>query len=51
MRSHWKNQKGRFSIHYIFDGMCLDTFLIVSRTEFVVFVVSVLFLVAFDTRE
>ena len=36
----------------LFDGMFLDTFLIVSRIEFVVSVfVFVLFLGAFDTRE
>ena len=32
------DQKGRFPIHNFFDGMCLDTFLIVSRIEFVAFV-------------
>ena len=41
--------KSRFWIHYIFDGMCLDTFLIVRRIDFVVFVDFVLFLGAFDT--
>ena len=43
-------RKDRFPIHCSFDGMCLDTFLIVSRIEFVVFV-FVLFLGAIDTRE
>ena len=52
MQSDWKDRKGRFAIHYIFDGMCpRDTFLIVSRIEFVVLVVFVLFLGAFDTWE
>ena len=36
-QSGWKDRKGRFPIHYIFDGMCLDTFLIVRRIEHVVF--------------
>ena len=45
MQSDWKDRKGRFPIHYLFDGMRLDTFLIVSRIEFVVFgFVFVLFL-------
>ena len=36
-QSNWKDRQGRFSIHYFFDGMCpRDTFLIVSRIEFVV---------------
>ena len=34
MHSDWKDRKGRFPIHYLFDGMCLDTFLIVSRIDF-----------------
>ena len=52
MQSDWEDRKGRFPIHYLFDGMCLDTFLIVSRIEFVVFVfVLVLFLGTFDTRK
>ena len=51
MQSDWKDRKGRFSIHYIFDGMCLDTSLIVGRIELLVFVVFVLFLGAFDTWE
>ena len=32
MQSDWKDRKGRFPI-YLFDGMCPDTFLIVSRIE------------------
>ena len=36
MQSDWEDRKGRFPIHYVFDGMCLDTFFIVSRIEFVV---------------
>ena len=52
MHSDWKDRKGRYPIHFLFDGMCMDTFLIVSRIELVVFVfVFVLFLGAFDTRE
>ena len=39
MQSDWKDRKGRFPIHYLFDGMRLDTFLIVSRIEFVGFVI------------
>ena len=38
MQSNWEDRKGRFPIQYLFDGMCLDTFLIVGRFEFVVFV-------------
>ena len=38
MQSDWEDRKGRFPIHYLFDGMCLDTFLVVYRIEFVVFV-------------
>ena len=38
MQSDWEDRKGRFPIDNLFDGMCLDTFLIVSRIEFVVFV-------------
>ena len=34
MRLDWKDRKGRFPIHYLVDGTCLDTFLIVSRIEF-----------------
>ena len=30
MQSDWKDGKGRFRIHHLFDGMCLDTFLLVS---------------------
>ena len=30
-----EDRKSRFPIHYLFDGMCLDTFLVVSRIEFV----------------
>ena len=52
MQSDWKDREGRLPIHYLFDGMCLDIFLIVSRIEFVVFVfVFVLFMRAFDKRE
>ena len=52
MQSDWEDRKGRFPINYLFDGMCLDTFLTVSRIEFVVFCfVFVLLLGAFDTRE
>ena len=36
MLSGWKDRKGRFSIYYFLDGMCLDTFVIVSRIQFVV---------------
>lgn len=36
MQANWQDRKGRLPIHYTFDGMCLDTFLIVSRIEFVV---------------
>ena len=36
MQSDWEDRKGRFPIHYLFDGMCLDTFVTVSRIEFVV---------------
>ena len=32
MQSDWKDRKGRFPI-YLFDRMCPDTFLIVSRIE------------------
>ena len=40
MQSDWKDRKGRFPISDpLFDWMCLlDTFLIVSRIQFVVFV-------------
>ena len=34
MQSDGKDRKGRFPIHYLFDGMCLNIFLIVSRIEF-----------------
>ena len=37
MQSDWEDRKGRSPMHHFFDGMCLDTFLIVSRIEFVVF--------------
>ena len=47
MQSDWEDRKGRFPIHNLFDGMCLDTFLFVSRIEFVVFV---LFLCSFWGR-
>ena len=33
MQSDWEDRKGRFPIHNLFDEMCLDTFLIVSRIE------------------
>ena len=55
MQSDWEDRKGRFPIHDLIDGMCLDTFLKcfinVSRIEIVVFG---LFLCSFwggDTRE
>ena len=51
MQSDWKDRKGRFPIHYLFDGMCPDTFLTVSRIEFVVSVLFLLFLGAFDMRD
>ena len=38
MQSDWEDRNGRFPIHYLFGGMCLDAFLIVSWIEFVVFV-------------
>ena len=38
MQSDWEDRKGRFPIHHLLDGMCLDTFRIVRRIEFVVFV-------------
>ena len=38
MQSDWKDREDRFPSHYLFDGMCLDAFLIVSRIEFVSFV-------------
>ena len=47
VQSDWEDRKGRPPIHYLFDRMCLDTFLIVSRIEFVVFV---LFLCSFWGR-
>ena len=47
MRSEWEDRKARFPIHNLFDGVCLDTFLIVSRIEFVVFV---MFLRSFSAR-
>ena len=47
MQSGWEDRKGPFPIHNLFDEMCLDTFLIVSRIEFVVFV---LFLCSFWGR-
>ena len=51
MQSDWKDRKGRFPIHFVSDEMCLDIFLIVSRIEFVVFVLFLCFLLgAFDTR-
>ena len=34
MQSDGKDRKGRFPIRYLFDGMCLNIFLIVSRIEF-----------------
>ena len=37
MQSDWEDRNGRFPIHYLFGGMCLDTFLIVSWIEFVDF--------------
>ena len=52
IQSDWGDKKGRFPIQFLFDGMCLDAFVIVSRIEFVViFLVFVLFLWAFGTRE
>ena len=52
MQSDWEDRNGRFPIHFLFDGVCLDTFNIVSRTEIVVFCSGfVLFLGAFDARE
>ena len=47
MQLDWEDRKGRFPTHNVFDGMCLDTFLIVSRIEFVVFA---LFLCSFSGR-
>ena len=47
MQLDWEDRKDRFPIHELFDGMYLDTFLIVSRIEFVVYV---LFLCSFWGR-
>ena len=47
MQSDWEDRKGRFPIQNLFDGMCRDTFPIVSRIEIVVFV---LFLCSFWGR-
>ena len=44
-------EKVDFRFTIIFDGMCLGTFLTVSRIEFVVSVLFLLFLGAFDMRD
>ena len=47
MQSDWEDRKSRSVFHYLFNGMRLDTFFIVSRIEFAVFV---LFLCSFWGR-
>lgn len=52
MQSGWEDRKSRFVMHHLFNGMCLDTFLVVSRIDFVVFVsVFMLFLGALRHTE